>query len=111
MSLPRRLAAALIAGGALASTGCYKATFHEPQAIAGERHDTWSSFFLWGLVGEERVDARTFCPDADVAMVRTGANAGTAVVSLITLGIYMPRKVYVTCTSRSGTAHVAEASP
>jgi hypothetical protein len=85
----------------VACSSCYKATFQQPTTVAGERHDEWTSFFLWGLVGRERVDAREVCRNEAVAEVRTGSNAGTAVVSLLTLGIYMPRKVYVTC---AGTA-------
>jgi len=32
-------------------------------------------------------------------MVRTGANFGTGFLSVITLGIYTPHKVYVTCAA------------
>jgi hypothetical protein len=103
-----RNALPLLGALVLSSTvGCYKATFQQPQATPGALHEEWTSFYFWGLAGEEHVDARKFCPAGDVVRVRTGANAGTAVVSLITLGIYMPRKVYVTCGAAVAQGQVA----
>lgn len=88
------------------SVGCYRATFYrDPKVQAGEEHDEWTDFFLFGLVGSEQFEIQRFCPAGQVAEVKTGANFGTAVVSLLTIGIYMPRKVYVTCAA-GGAASV-----
>jgi hypothetical protein len=82
------------------STGCYKATFiRDPSAVRGVEHDEWTSFFLFGLVNEKTIDVHHFCPNGDVAQIQTGANFGTGLVSILTLGIYTPRKVYVTCAA------------
>ena len=90
---------------ALALGGCYKATFiRDAQAIRGEEHDEWTSFFVFGLVGEQNLDVKQFCPDGRFAEIQTGANFLTGLVSLVTIGIYTPRKVYVTCASGSGSA-------
>jgi hypothetical protein len=99
-----RIRQRLLGGVAVAwlalTNGCYKATFYQdPHATSGTSHEEWTHFFLFGLVGHEVVDVRRYCPPRDVAMVRTGANAGTGFVSIITLGIYTPRKVYVTCAA------------
>jgi hypothetical protein len=84
------------------SAGCYKATFHrDPQLVSGEQHEEWTNFYLFGLVGEEVIDVKRYCPIDKLAMVRTGANLGTGVVSFITLGIYTPHKIYVTCAAPS----------
>lgn len=91
----RRLGVPLLAA-ALSLTGCAKATFVQPGNVGQDRHEEWTDFYVFGLVGEEHIDARKFCPDR-VAQVRTGANAGTLVVTILTIGIYAPRKVYVTC--------------
>jgi hypothetical protein len=80
----------------LCLSGCYKASFVDPNAVPGARHEEWTSFFLYGLVGNEERQIREYC-QGPVAELRTGANVGTAVVSVVTLGIYTPRKVYVTC--------------
>jgi hypothetical protein len=98
------LRGAACAALAVTASGCYKATFvRDPQAMRGEEHDEWTSFFLFGLVGTERVDVHEFCPSGNVAMVRTGGNFGTGLVSGLTLGIYTPRKVYVTCAADKQT--------
>ena len=90
---------------ALALGGCYKATFiRDAQAVRGEEHDEWTSFFVFGLVGEQTLDVKQFCPDGRFAEIQTGANFGTGLVSLVTIGIYTPRKVYVTCAGGSGRA-------
>src|SRR5438105_10487103 len=90
---------------ALALGGCYKATFiRDAQAVRGEEHDEWTSFFVFGLVGEQNLDVKQFCPDGRFAEIQTGANFLTGLVSLVTIGIYTPRKVYVTCAIAAGSA-------
>jgi Bor protein len=90
---------------ALALGGCYKATFiRDPQVLRGEEHDDWTSFFVFGLVGEQTLDVKQFCPDGRFAEIQTGANFLTGLVSLVTIGIYTPRKVYVTCAGGSARA-------
>lgn len=98
-----RLAGALAA--LLGLAGCYKATFYQnPNAVAGARHERWSTFFIFGLVGNERFDVRDFCGPESIAEVRTGGNFATGLVSLVTIGIYTPRKVYITCAAKPGHA-------
>ena len=45
------------------------------------------------------IDVKQFCPDGRVAQVVTGGNFGSGIVTFLTLGIYAPRKVYVTCAT------------
>lgn len=83
-------------------SGCWKATFYQnPQVVRGATHDEWSDFFIFGLVGSETFDVRDFCGASEVAEVRTGGNVGTVLASILTLGIYAPRKVYVSCAATS----------
>lgn len=86
----------------IAASGCYKATFVQPRTAAGVEHDEWTDFFLFGLVGEETKDIDGYC-SGEVARVRTGGNFGTGLVSVVTIGIYTPRKVYVTCADAAAT--------
>ena len=96
----KRLGRAALVAALLASAGCYKATFiRDPDAVKGAEHDRWLDFWLWGLVNEHDIDVKQFCPDGRVAQVVTGGNFGTGIVSLVTIGIYSPRKVYVTCAT------------
>lgn len=88
----------------LATSGCYKATFYKnPTAVKGEEHEEWTDFFVFGMVGSEQIDVKKFCANGDAAMIRTGGNVGTGLVGALTIGIYTPRKVYVTCTANGST--------
>jgi hypothetical protein len=88
----------------LAQASCYRASFYtDPKLVRGLEHDTWSDFFIFGLVGNESFDVQGFCVDKPVAEVKTGGNFATSFVSWITLGIYTPRKIYVTCAAGPGT--------
>ncbi|HWA73932.1 MAG TPA: hypothetical protein VG937_16430 [Polyangiaceae bacterium] len=101
----------LLACAALTFTsGCYKATFYrDPSVIKGEEHEEWSDFYVFGLVGTENFDTEHFCSGADAAVAKTGGNFATGLVSVVTIGIYTPRKVYVTCAARPGPGRVANA--
>lgn len=86
----------------LGLSGCYKATFYQnPYAAPGAHHESWTAFFIFGLVGSQRIDVREFCGPDELAEVRTGGNFATGLVSALTIGIYTPRKVYVTCAART----------
>src|SRR5690606_32710771 len=96
----RRLLASLVVLTCL--TSCYRATFHrDPTVVKGETHEEWTDFFLFGLVGTEEFGVQEFCPDGNVAEVKTGGNFATGLVGVITIGIYTPRKVYVSCANEA----------
>jgi Bor protein len=86
----------------LCAAGCYKATFiRDSNAVKGIEHDQWLDYWIIGAVGEQDIDVRRFCPDGRVAQVVTGGNFATGLVQIVTIGIYAPRKVYVTCAGDS----------
>jgi hypothetical protein len=95
----RNIIAALVT--LAATTGCYKATFVEdPSALKREtNHEEWASHYVFGLVGDKEYDVREWCPNG-TGMVRTGGNVGTTALSIVTIGIYTPRKVYITCDAQ-----------
>ena len=92
----------LLAIAPLALQGCYKATFIKPSIPPGSQVEQWTDHYLFGLIGHEEVDVRLFCP-GEVASIRTGGNVATDLVTVLTLGIYSPRKVYVTCAGSAGS--------
>jgi hypothetical protein len=106
-----KLRRAFAVAAAFASVGCYKTTFvDDPSAVDREpTHEQWTSHFLWGVVGDDDYDATALCPRG-ASVVRTGGNFGTGVVTVATLGIYSPRKIYVTCAD-GRTASNARVSP
>jgi hypothetical protein len=97
----RRFGIALIAGALLLGvSGCYKATFYKNASVVkGEEHEQWTDFFVFGTVGTEHIDVKQFCANGEAAVVKTGGNVGTGVIGVLTIGIYTPRKVYVTCAA------------
>lgn len=96
----KRMGRAALLAALLGSAGCYKATFiRDPSAVKGVERDQWLDFFVFGIVGEQNLDIKQFCADGRVAEVQTHGNFGTGVVSVLTIGIYTPRKVTVTCAT------------
>ena len=94
----KRMGRAVLLAALFAGAGCYKATFiRDPNAVKGVEHDKWVDYWLWGLVNDQEVDVRQFCPDGRVAQVWTGGDFVSGLVNIVTLGIYSPRKVFVTC--------------
>ena len=73
----------------------------------GETHAVRNSFFLAGLIGEARVDAHALCPQG-IAAVHTYETFLDGFFSGLTLLIYTPRHVEITCVAghASGPARV-----
>jgi hypothetical protein len=62
----------------------------------------WVSGWLWGLVAPPPIETRSQCPSG-VATVETEMSFMNGLVSALTLGIYSPQHVRITCSS-GGTA-------
>jgi len=58
-------------------------------------------FFLWGLVGEERVDVKAICQDKKVAQMQSQQTFTDGALGLVTLGIYAPHTVKVWCEQQA----------
>jgi hypothetical protein len=96
----RALVMAVVVVASIAMGGCYKATFVRDVPPAGPVQSEWVRFYLFGLVGVHDLDVRDHCPDGSVRILRTGSSAGTAVVTVLTAGIYSPRKLWIQCGDR-----------
>jgi hypothetical protein len=80
-------------------TGCgFTYHFRASNTLPGAQHDEWASYFLFGIVGEHTIDVREFCGRTELHEVTTGTNFLTWLTTLVTLGIYSPRKVNITCS-------------
>jgi hypothetical protein len=58
----------------------------------------WVSTWLWGLVAATEVDVSTECP-AGPALIVTEQSFANGLVGLVTLGIYTPQHLTVTCAA------------
>ena len=87
----------------LAVFGCYHATVDTGLPRSNrtiEKH--WASSWIGGLVPPETVETAERCPDG-VAKVETKQTFLNQVVGVITLGIYTPMYIEVTCAARGVT--------
>jgi hypothetical protein len=54
-------------------------------------------FFLWGLVGEHRINVTEICTKMPTIQMQTKFSSWDVFYSAITLGIYLPRTAKVWC--------------
>src|SRR5689334_23380090 len=87
--------------GACLLSACYHQivqTGRTPGTTVVER--PWTATWLWGLVPADEVSVVAQCPNG-VATIETQQSFANGLVGLITLGIYTPQEVRVTCASGS----------
>jgi hypothetical protein len=60
----------------------------------------WVNTFIFGLVAAPEIDVRQQCPGG-VATIETEQSLVNGLVALVTIGIYTPQHVRVTCTGRT----------
>lgn len=62
----------------------------------------WVNTFIFGLVAAPEIDVRQQCPSG-VATIETEQSFLNGLVAAVTIGIYTPQHVRVTCTGRSAS--------
>jgi Bor protein len=91
----RRLAATCC----LVLVGCYHANIETGRPPGSNRIEKgWASGWAWGLVGPETVAAQNTCTDG-VSKVETQHSFLNMLVQFLTLGIYVPMDLTVTCAA------------
>lgn len=96
----RRIAAALVA--AVLSSGCYHATVQTgrtPAAAKAEKR--WANSWVYGFVPPRPVNTAQACPNG-IAQVDTQLSYANQLVGILTLGIYTPMEIVVTCAQPGG---------
>ncbi|HEV8177287.1 MAG TPA: Bor family protein [Gemmatimonadales bacterium] len=85
-------------------SACFHATIETgltPSTQVLERK--WASSWIYGLVPPKTVETASRCPDG-VAKVETQLSFLNQVVQILTLGIYTPMDIRVTCALPAGTS-------
>ena len=98
---PRTL---LALAGMVGLVGCYHATIDtgaKPSTVVIQKH--WASGWVFGLVPPSAVSTMAQCP-AGVAKVETQLSFANQLVSFLTLSIYTPMDIVVTCAEAAGAA-------
>lgn len=83
---------------------CYHATIETgltPSTKVLEQK--WASSWIYGLVPPKTVETASRCPDG-IAKVETQLSFLNQVVHILTLGIYTPMDIRVTCALPAGTS-------
>jgi hypothetical protein len=62
----------------------------------------WVNTFIFGLVAAQPIDVRQQCPNG-VATIETQESFANGLVGVLTLGIYTPQSVKVTCAAPGGS--------
>ena len=99
--MKKRLGAALLAGMMLFSVGCFNVNYVTDKPV-GETKEGSNSFFLFGLVGDKTVDAKSLCPSG-TARLTIKQSFVDGLLGTLTIGIYTPRSYKIVC-ARSGGA-------
>lgn len=85
-------------------SGCYRQvvqTGRTPTSTVIDR--PWTHTWLWGLVAATPIDVTTQCRSG-IATVVTEQTFMNGLVTVLTLGIYGPRHVTITCATGSALA-------
>ena len=95
--MPRALPLLLLA--ALGLGGCYKTTVSQisPGGKPGVEVKLWNHALINGLIPLKEVSVKEACGDAGIWKVETRLGAGGVAATYVTLGIYTPTTVVVTC--------------
>ncbi len=87
-------------------SACYHATIQTGLSPSAQTiEDKWASGWIYGLVPPATVQTMQGCP-AGVAQVETQQSFTNGLVALITLGIYTPMEIIVTCADGPGASLV-----
>ena len=90
----------------IALSGCYVATTEtERMPSQVTITDNWATGWLFGLVPPKTVVVAAQCPYG-VAKVMTQRSFANGLIGILTLGIYTPMTIQVTCARASETSRV-----
>ena len=95
----RRASRRIAAVCCLGLVGCFHANVETGRPPGAERIEKdWAHGFLWGLVPPEPIAAQQTCTEG-VARVETQHSFLNSLVQFLTLGIYTPIDITVTCAA------------
>ena len=97
----RRALAVLVAVSLVALAGCHNVRYDTGRPPSDRVVNVPVNFFLWGLVGQKVVDLDAACPEG-AATWQNRATVTDALLDVITLGIWSPRTVSITCAEGRG---------
>jgi hypothetical protein len=104
----RRTRAVLLTLACVTQAGCFHQVFDTGLAPSNTVvTKAWHPSFLFGLVAGQPVDVRSQCPSG-VAIASTRMTFANGLVGGLTLGLFSPHEVKVTCAARSAVLPTME---
>ena len=95
----------------LLSTGCYHASIESGMKPGNEKIEKeWAACFAWGLAPPDPIEAQSKCTNG-LAKVETEHSFLNGLVGTLTLGIYTPMHLTVTCAAGPTADAPAPAAP
>jgi Bor protein len=86
------------------STGCYRQVVHTSLAPSNRAVEHWFvSIWAWGLIPAKPIDVRRECTGG-VATIMAEQSRANVFIAILTVGIYTPMHVRVTCAAEPITA-------
>lgn len=85
-------------------SGCAAVTITEtgePNFRYYPNYEESKPFFLWGLIGDHRIDVSKICTEKPVVQMQTKFSSWDVLYSALTLGLYLPRTAKVWCERES----------
>jgi hypothetical protein len=84
------------------TSACFPVRFAAPGALRagvpeGETSVRWSHSLFWGALPVKRVNLEQLCPESSVLRMRSGTGFWGLAGQLLTLGLWAPMRVEVTC--------------
>ena len=105
--MARKTIAALL----LLSAGCYHASIESGMKPGNDKiEQEWASGWAWGLVGPAPIEAQNTCKGG-LSKVETEHSFLNGLVGAVTLGIYTPMHLTVTCASGPSAEAPLPAAP
>ena len=82
----------------LLTAGCYHASIESGMKPGNDKIEKdWAAGWAWGLVGPEPIEAKSKCTSG-LSKVETEHSFLNGLVGFLTLGIYTPMHLTVTCS-------------
>ncbi len=85
--------------------GCHNRVQFPSQAPSEKKVEHTTSFFFWGLAGETSYELYEDCPSGNIYEIYAYTSPSQIAWNFLTLGIYSPRTIEVTCSGKTYSSH------
>jgi len=81
--------------------GCYNRVQFPSETPSEDKIEHTDIFLFWGLLGDAHYELYEDCPEGRVYEVYAYTSIPQGLLTLVSLGLYNPRTIEITCSSKS----------